>query len=116
VPPEVRYYVSRVGSQVGLTMRNYKRYLGTLLETHWVLKELEVGVSDRVYDPIKGKHYFEKKIVVTSISGIVDIQWIKERIEEEQFIQDNIEKLDEEGRVGLPEEELDDLKELGVKK
>jgi len=80
-----------------------------------MLKDLEVGVLDRVYDPIKAKHYFEKKIVKTSISGIVDIQWIKERIEEEQFIQENIEKLDDEGRIGVPEEPIDDLKELGVK-
>lgn len=79
VPPEVKYYVSRVGQEVGLTQRNYKRFLGTLVDTHWNLISLEVGVVDRVYDAVHAKEYYEKKIVVVHQNSIIDIQWIKER-------------------------------------
>jgi len=84
-------------------MRNYKRYLGTLLETHWILDEIEVGVSDRIYDPVKAKHFFEKKIVKMKVNAIIDVQWIKERIEEEEFVA----RLAEES--GLADEEEDKL-------
>lgn len=85
VPPEVKYYVSRVGQEIGLTMRNYKRYLGTLIDSHWDLLSLEVGTVDKVYDTVQDKTFYEKKIVVISVSGIVDMQWIKERKAWEDF-------------------------------
>jgi hypothetical protein len=85
VPPEVKYYVSRVGQEVGLTMRNYKRYLGVLVDSHWDLISLEVGTIDKVYDSVQDKTFYEKKIVVISVSGIVDYQWIKERKAWEDF-------------------------------
>lgn len=83
VPDEVKYYVARTGQTIGLTMRNYKRYLGVLLETHWTLDEIEVGVLDKMYDVVDGKHYFERKIVKTRIGGLIDVQWIAERTPEE---------------------------------
>ena len=84
VPSEVKYYVARVGQQVGVTMRNYKRYLGVLLDTHWDIYELELGVYERFYDTTDGKYYFERKIVKTRATGILDLQWIKERVEAEE--------------------------------
>lgn len=92
VPPEVKYYVSRVGQQVGLTMRNYKRYLGTLVDSHWDLLSLEIGTVDKVYDAVKDQTFYEKKIVVISTSGIIDYQFIKERKAWEEFEQERIEE------------------------
>ena len=86
VPSEVKYYVARVGQNIGITMRNYKRYLGVLLDTHWDLLEIELGVYDKVYDPVDGKNYFERKIIKTRLGGIMDLQWIKERTEEEAIM------------------------------
>lgn len=85
VPPEVKYYVSRVGQDIGVTQRNYKRYLGTLIDTHWTLVSLEIGTVDKVFDAVRDKTYYEKKICVLGISSLLDIQWIKERKEWEQF-------------------------------
>lgn len=85
VPPEVKYYVSRTGQEIGLTQRNYKRYLGTLIDTHWELSSLEIGTVDKVYDAVRDKTYWEKKIVVMTMNSILDLQWIKERKEWEQF-------------------------------
>jgi hypothetical protein len=85
VPPEVKYYVARVGQEVGVTQRNYKRYLGTLVDSHWTLVSLEVGTVDKVYDSVRDKTYWEKKIVILGMGSIMDIQWIKERKEWEQF-------------------------------
>ena len=84
VPPEVKYYVARTGQQVGVTQRNYKRYLGVLLDTHWTLEGLEVGVYDKVYDVTEDKNYFERKIIIVRTGSIMDLQWIKERIDAEQ--------------------------------
>lgn len=79
VPSEVKYYVARVGQQVAITQRNYKRYLGTLLDTHWILDEMELGVYDKIYDISDGAYYWEKKIIKTKLGAIIDFQIIKER-------------------------------------
>jgi len=83
VPSEVRYYVARVGQQVGITQRNYRRYLGILLDTHWDLLEIELGVFDKTYDAVEGVNYFEKKIVKLKAGSVMDFQLIKERKPEE---------------------------------
>jgi hypothetical protein len=101
VPSEVKYYVARTGQQVAITMRNYKRYLGILLDTHWQLDEIELGVYDKVYDAVTGKHYYEKKIIKTKIGGIIDMQWIKERKSEEEVLAEYGEE-----EAGAPEEEI----------
>jgi len=85
VPPEVKYYVARVGQDVGLTLRNYKRYLGKLIDSHWMLDSLEIGTVDKVYDSVTDKYFYEKKICVIKTSSILDVQWIKERKSFEEF-------------------------------
>lgn len=79
IPSEVKYYVARTGQQIGITQRNYKRYLGVLLDTHWILDELELGVYDKQYDHVTGENFFERKIIKTKVGAIIDLQWIKER-------------------------------------
>lgn len=85
VPSEVRYYVARTGQLVAITMRNYKRYMGQLLATHWDIKEIELGVHDLVYDTASGERFHEKKIIRTSMGGIIDFQIIHARISEEEL-------------------------------
>jgi len=85
VPPEVKYYVSRIGQDVGLTLRNYKRYLGKLIDSHWMLESLEIGTTDKVYDSVTDKYYYEKKICIIKTSSMLDIQWIKERKSFDEF-------------------------------
>ena len=108
VPPEVKYYVSRVGQEVGLTMRNYKRYLGTLVDSHWELLSLEVGTVDKVYDAVRDQTFYEKKIVVISTSGIVDMQWIKERKAWEQFEAERITEKEKEEKEESIEDKAND--------
>lgn len=108
VPPEVKYYVSRVGQEIGLTQRNYKRYLGTLVDSHWDLVSLEIGTVDKVYDPVRDKTFYEKKIMVMGVSGILDVQWIKERkawetFEEERMAADEAQqKLEQRTKTAAP--------------
>jgi len=85
VPDEVKYYVARTGKMIAVTMRNYKRYLGFLLETHWELRSLELGVYDKIYDTVTGKWYYEKKIIRMGVGSLIDIQWIEERKSEEEL-------------------------------
>ena len=85
-PSEVRYYVARVGQQCGVTQRNYKRYLGVLLDTHWDITELELGVYDKVYDMNTGEYFFERKIIKIKPTGLIDIQWIAERERESDIL------------------------------
>jgi hypothetical protein len=85
VPSEVKYYVARTGKMIAITQRNYKRYLGFLLETQWDLKSIELGVYDKIYDTVTGKWFYEKKIVRMGIGSIIDIQWIEERHAEEEL-------------------------------
>lgn len=94
-PSEVKYYIARVGSQVALTMRNYKRHMGTLLGTHWVIDEIELGVYEKEYDVNTGQYYFEKKIVKTKLGGVIDIQWIAERKSEAEVLAETEEAAEE---------------------
>ena len=105
VPPEVKYYVSRTGQDIGLTLRNYKRYLGTLLDTHWDLISIEVGTTDKIYDSVKDKYYYEKKIVVMNTSSILGIEWIKERKSFEEFEEETRKNAEEEQKEETAEPE-----------
>ena len=88
VPSEIKYYISRTGALVGVTVRNYKRYVGVLLETHWNLEEIEIGTYDRVYDQTSGEYYYERKIVKLPATQIIALDWIAERIPEKQLQQE----------------------------
>ena len=119
VPHEVRYYVARTGQKIGLTQRNYKRYYGTLMDTHWNLEEIEVGVLDKVYDTLTGDYFLERKIVKMKVGGIIDIQWIKEREKEADVLaegettkQDSGYKEEEEERKEEEEEEEEENKDF----
>ena len=96
VPPEVKYYVARVGQDIGLTLRNYKRYLGKLIDSHWTLESLEIGTVDKVYDSVTDKYYYEKKICVIKTSSILDVQWIKERKSFDEFEAERIAEQEKE--------------------
>ena len=86
VPSPIKYYVSRTGNTVGLTVRNYQRFVGILLETVWELKFLEVGVFDKVYDQNDGQYYFERKIIRLPVGQIVRFDWIAERTSEDELM------------------------------
>lgn len=86
VPSAVKYYVSRTGNTIGLQVRNYHRFMGVLLETHWELKYVEVGVYEKVYDQNDGQYYFERKIVKIPIGQIVAFDWIAERTSETEVL------------------------------
>ena len=84
-PSEVKYYLLKSGTQMALTMRNYKRHLGVLLSTRWDIKDIEIGVYEKEYDPTSGKYFFERKIIKLNPQSVIDTQWIQERIPEEEM-------------------------------
>jgi len=88
VPSAIKYYISRTGALTGITIRNYHRYIGVLLETHWDLKELELGVYERVYDQNSGEYYYERKVVKVPVSQIIALDWIAERTPEKELQQE----------------------------
>ncbi len=73
-------------------MRNYKRHLGVLLSTRWDINQLELGVYEKEYDQTTGKYFYERKIIQLNPQGVIDIQWIQERVPEEQMTQEVIEQ------------------------
>lgn len=87
IPSAIKYYVSRTGSTVGIQIRNYHRFLGVLLDTTWELKFVEVGVYEKIYDQNDGQYYFERKIVKLPIGQIVTWDWIKERTNEKELLE-----------------------------
>ncbi len=101
VPSAVKYYLLKSGTQIGVTMRNYKRYLGVLLSTEWDIKELEIGVFQKEYDQNDGKYYYERKIVKLNPQSVIDIQWIQERIPEEEMSKEEEPQPQEESQPEL---------------
>ena len=71
--------------------------MGKLLETHWNITEIELGVEDVVYDAISGMRYFEHKIIRTGMGGIIDFQIIYDR-KSEQELADQAEQ-EEDARI-----------------
>jgi len=88
IPSAIKYYVSRTGSQVGISVRNYHRFVGVLLDTDWDLKGVELGVWEKVYDQNDGKYYFERKIIKLPTGQIIAFDWIKERKTVEEMQQE----------------------------
>ena len=81
IPSEVKYYAARTGQMLGVQVRNYHRYIGVLLESHWELREVEIGTQEKIYDQNTGSYFFERKIVRLPVGQIVAWDWIKEREE-----------------------------------
>lgn len=84
-PSEVKYYLLKSGTQIAITMRNYKRHLGVLLSTRWDINSMEIGVFEKEYDPNEGKYYYERKVIKLNPQAVIDLQWIAERISEEDM-------------------------------
>ena len=88
VPSDVKYYVSRTGQTIGVQIRNYQRYVGPLLDTKWELKEIEIGIYDKVYNQVDGAYYYERKISKLPVGQIVAFDWIAERKSEDEITQE----------------------------
>ena len=88
VPSDVKYYVSRTGQTIGVQIRNYQRYVGPLLDTKWELKEIEIGIYDKVYNQTDGAYYYERKISKLPVGQIVAFDWIAERKSEDELTQE----------------------------
>ncbi len=99
IPSAIKYYVSRTGSQVGISVRNYHRFVGVLLDTKWELKGVEVGVWEKVYDQNDGQYYFERKIIQLPTGQIIAFDWIKERINMEEMEAKAEEASEEKGKT-----------------
>lgn len=96
VPSPVKYYVSRTGSIIGVSIRNYTRFVGPLLDTEWELKGVEVGVYDKVFNQVDGEYYYERKIVKLPVGQIVAFDWIAERRSEKELTKEIEEQLEQE--------------------
>jgi len=101
IPSNIKYYVSRTGSQIGLQIRNYHRYLGVLLDTAWTLESVEVGVYEKLYDQNDGQYYFERKIVKIPVGQVVAFDWIKERINEKELTGETTSEAPEEQPIEI---------------
>ena len=104
-PSEVKYYLLKSGSTVAITMRNYRRHIGVLLTTRWDIREMEMGVYEKEYDQSEGRYYYERKIIKLNPQGIIDLQWISERIPEEE--------IEKQIQQSIEEEEKREKKEQG---
>jgi hypothetical protein len=111
IPSAVKYYVSRTGSTIGVTIRNYRRFIGPLLETEWDLKGIEVGVYDKVYDQSEGKYFWERKIIKVPIGAIVQFDWIAERVAEEKLAEAIQQAEEQPTRLSVIGEEKDEDQE-----
>lgn len=99
IPSAIKYYVSRTGTQIGVSIRNYHRFVGILLDTQWDLKGIEIGVYEKVYDQNDGHYYFEQKIIRLPLGQIVSFDWIKERKTVDQVLAEEEEKAEEESET-----------------
>lgn len=88
IPADIKYFVARTGKSVRLVRRDYKGFLGVLLETTWKLENIDLGTFEKVYDSNSGKYFFERKIIKIGSGQIINIEWIEQRdqLEDEQSI------------------------------
>lgn len=74
---------------MAVTMRNYKRHMGVLLSTRWKIEELELGVMEKEYDQNTGDYMWERKVIKLNPQGVIDQQWIMERLTEAEMAKVN---------------------------
>lgn len=75
----VKYLLSRVGRLVRVVTRSNVGHLGILLQPKFILDELEVGVTEKVYDSNVGNYFWERKILKIPASGISMLELVDER-------------------------------------
>lgn len=76
---DVKYLLTRVGRLVRVYTRANKGYLGMLLQPRFILDEMEVGLTEKVYDPNTGNYFWERKIIKIPASGISMMELVDER-------------------------------------
>jgi len=76
---DVRWILQRVGKTVRVITRSNVERLGVMLEPKFELKELEVGITEKKYDPSVGEYFWERKIVLIPASGIAGFEVIDDR-------------------------------------
>jgi len=81
VDDQVKWWIARTGMQVGVTRRDYKRFIGYIMGVKFDVKEIEVEVAEKVYDQNAGGYFWERKVVKLPYSSIFQMDWIFEREE-----------------------------------
>jgi len=76
---DTKYYLSKIGQECRVVMRNYQGHLGVMLSPIFDLKYIELGTDEKTYDQKDGKYYFEKKTMRIPAGMILDIEYITER-------------------------------------
>lgn len=76
---DVRYYIAKIGSPARVVTRNYKGYFGELLQPHFKLEEIEIGVADKHYEVAEGNYYRERKVLRLPVSAIMHLELVHKR-------------------------------------
>lgn len=76
---DVQYMLTRVGRQIRIITRSNVGHLGTLLQPKFTLSELEVGLTEKCYDPNTGQYFLERKILKIPASAISMMELVEER-------------------------------------
>ena len=76
---DVQYMLQRVGRQIRIVTRSNVGHLGTLLQPKFILSELEVGLTEKQYDPNTGNYFVERKILKIPASAISMMELVEER-------------------------------------
>lgn len=76
IESDYQFWLTRIGTRVRFTRRDYKTVEGTLGAIHFNLKEIEVEVVERVYDYARGEATYEDKTVVLPISAIYNYEFL----------------------------------------
>lgn len=85
---DVKYYLGHIGEMVRVVRRDYHGFVGDFLVPRFTLKDVEIGVKEKVFDQNEGDYFWESKIVSLPLSSVIDIEFIAERYQ--------VDKLDEE--------------------
>jgi len=101
---EARYFLVRIGQPIRIVRRDYKEYLGELLQPTFSLNELEVGVYQKVYDYNTGKYMMEKKIIKVPVSAIFAYEFIQTRTPAEEVDESELELIYDFDEGGLTDE------------
>jgi len=81
VDERVKDMVSRVGQTVAVTRRDYKRYIGNLLDCKWELKEINIECGEKVWDSEAGCYVYEHKTLRVPANSILHTEFIIDRTE-----------------------------------
>ena len=84
IPEDTKTILTKIGTEVAITTRWGKRYVGTLGQPKFDMKEIQLEVFQSEYNYEQGKEFMEHKTIHVPMSALIQLDIIHGTYEKEK--------------------------------